>query len=369
MQIFSILRHQFITKTALMIFLFGGMSCGKDDVVQTQEDASLQDTGEQQEPDTNSETDTDLPDSDDDVDADTSISDADTSIPDVDTDLPDADTSIPDVDTDLPDADTSIPDVDTDLPDADTSISDVDTDLLDSDISDTSDVSVDAISPGEYTITLRVSDEEDAISSYLMDPDMGAWNIFSGETVYFGRRSASPHVSYHTALRFEEVNLPVGVEILEASLVITPHNAVDRSHAVSLNVYAELAGNSTAFDSSNYSSGRPDQRLRTTTFIDGWSVRCVDPCGDIEYDCPQRIADCWDPAVGYEVPKDLNEIIQEVIELDDWAAGNALTLFFINRAGDSSYDLGRYNDGRALVGFDEANPEQSPTLTIRYLVE
>lgn len=223
----------------------------------------------------------------------------------------------------------------------------------------------DGLAPGEHEVIARVVDSQDALSSYLMDPEAGAWNIFAGETVYFGRRAAAPYVSYHTALRFQGVQIPARAEVLEATLRVTPHNAVDSSNALALNVYAERVADSAPFESANYDSGRPDQRLRTAAFIDGWVVRCADPCREeIEWDCEQRVADCWDPAVVYASPKDLAPLVQEVIELEGWQAGNALTVFVVNRAGDQ--DTHRYNDSRALIGFDEGSPERAPTLTIRY---
>ena len=119
--------------------------------------------------------------------------------------------------------------------------------------------------------------------------------------------------------------------------------------------------------SKRHVSGRPDQRLRTSSFVDRWVTRCVSSCNpNIEYDCAQREADCWDPATRYDVPKDLSAMVQEVVDLSDWQAGNPLTLLIVNSAGDSSYDLGKYNDSRILVGFDPQTPESAPRLRVRY---
>jgi hypothetical protein len=75
---------------------------------------------------------------------------------------------------------------------------------------------------------------------------------------------------------------------------------VDSSNNLWINVYAERSEDSPAFDPTNYDWGRPDQRARTTAFVDHWLVRCNDGCTDLtEYDCPQRKLDCWDPAVAF----------------------------------------------------------------------
>ncbi len=278
------------------------------------------------------------------------------------------DTTREDTNPDTSAEDTTPEDVGADVP-GDVAPSDTGIDDTGPEDGGSADTLVD-VAPDEYTVVLQVVDPEDALSSYLMDPELGAWNIFAGETVYWGRRSAAPHVSYQTAFRFVDVAIPAGAEVLEATLAIYPHNAVDASHKLALNVYAERVADSAPYDSGDYTSGRPDQRLRTSASVEGWVVRCVDPCREaVEFDCAQRVADCWTPETPYVIPKDLTDLVQEVIALDGWAAGNALSLFVVNMAGDSDYDLSRYNDSRALVGFDADAPAHAPTLTVRYRVE
>lgn len=243
-------------------------------------------------------------------------------------------------------------------------------DLEDDPPADGEDDVAETFPPGEYTVDVCVEEPDGAVSSYLMDPDAGAWNVFAGETVPFGRRPTEGHVSYHTAFRFSGVQIPPGADVLQASLTITPHNSVDSSHQLCLNVYAERSVASEPFSRTNYSSGRPDQRLRTSAHIDKWITRCADPCDDlIEWDCQQRLADCWTAGEATVLPKDLSEVVQEVIDLDGWTQGNPLTIFVINSGGDSDFDLGRYNDSRTVSGYDETSPEEAPRLSVRFRVE
>lgn len=204
---------------------------------------------------------------------------------------------------------------------------------------------------GNGIVSLRVVSGDDALASYLISASPPAWNIFSGETVPLGRHFDTDHVSYHTALRFKAVAVPKGATVASARLRFYPTNEVDSSNALWLNVYAERAADSAPFDPSDYVSGRPDQRARTTAFIDHWLVRCNDSCTDLtEYDCPQRKRDCWNRDVMFEVPKDLAATVQEVIDQPGWDSGHALTILIVNAATDS--DGPKYAASRAITGFD-----------------
>jgi len=226
------------------------------------------------------------------------------------------------------------------------------------------DVVTDVAEASSGIISVRVGSKNDALASYLMNLSPPAWNIFYGETVPVGRHFDSGHVSYHTAFRFVGVAIPKGAPIASARLRFFPTNEVDSSHALWLNVYAERTGNSAPFDPSNYTSGRPDQRLKTLSFIDRWLVRCNASCTDMtEYDCPQRKLDCWNRSVAFEVPKDLRSLVQEVVDQADWVSGNALTIFLINSATDA--DGSKYESSRSITGYDIARgAEYSPELTI-----
>jgi hypothetical protein len=183
-----------------------------------------------------------------------------------------------------------------------------------------------------------------------------------------GRHFDTDHVSYSTALRFENVAIPKGATVASARLRFYPTNEVDSSNALWLNVYAERAENSAPFDPSNYVSGRPDQRARTTAFIDHWLVRCNDSCTDLtEYDCPQRKRDCWNRDVLFEVPKDLAAMVKEVIDQPGWDSGHALTILIVNSAKDS--DGPKYESSRSITGFGPSRgaayaPQLEITLTL-----
>ncbi|MGC4119218.1 MAG: hypothetical protein QM765_32565 [Myxococcales bacterium] len=205
----------------------------------------------------------------------------------------------------------------------------------------------------------------DAVSSYLINASPAAWNIFSGEHVPLGRHFDTAHVSYHTALRFPAVNVPAGATVTSAKLTFYPHNSVDSSNNLWINLYAEKAVSSAPFDPTNYDSGRPDQRAKTTALFDHWLVRCRSDCTDLsEYDCPQRKLDCWDPAVAFTCPKDFKAMVQEVIDQPGWAAGNAMTIFLINAATDQ--DDAKYQGYRTIVGYDPAAVDHAPKLVVEF---
>jgi hypothetical protein len=217
---------------------------------------------------------------------------------------------------------------------------------------------------GSGTVSVRIASGDDALASYLMNASPPAWNIFSGATVPVGRHFDTAHVSYHTAFRFTGVTVPKGATVVSARLRFYPTNEVDSSHSLWLNVYAERSGDSAAFDPGNYVSGRPDQRARTTAFIDHWLVRCNASCTDLtEYDCPQRKLDCWNRDVVYEVPKDLSAMVQEVVDQPGWEPGHAITLLIVNAATDS--DGPNYQSSRSITGFDPGRgAEFAPELAI-----
>lgn len=213
-------------------------------------------------------------------------------------------------------------------------------------------------------VKLPLASAKDALSSYLMSGLPVGWNIFSGAAVYLGRRSDGAHVSYHTALRFSSVPIPQGAQIEAAWLHFHPTNEVDSTKNLWINIYAEKADDSAAFDPTNYDAGRPDQRAKTSAFIDHWLVRCSTDCTNLtEYDCPQRKLDCWQRDSEVRVPKDLKALVQEIVARPGWKSGNALTLLLINAATDQ--DGAKYQDGRSITGYDPSRgPQFAPRLEV-----
>lgn len=218
---------------------------------------------------------------------------------------------------------------------------------------------------------VQIASVNDALTSYLINASPAAWNIFYGANVHLGRHFDTAHVSYHTALRFPGLQVPKGATIVSAKVFLWPTNSIDSTKNLYINVYAEKAADSAPFNPTNYDSGRPDQRLRTTAHFDHWTVRCNDSCSTDpqspkwEYDCAQRKLDCWDPATEYACPKDLKSLVQEVVDLPGWAPGNALTLLFVNAATDQ--DGVKYQSSRTLTGYDTARGASfSPRLVVTW---
>ena len=217
-------------------------------------------------------------------------------------------------------------------------------------------------------ISLMITHPEDVVASYLMSGT--AWNYFSGKTVPLGRHFATGNPSYFTAFRFRQVAVPQGATVVSAYLSFYPQNEVDSNNRLMINVYAEKAADSAAYNVQDYVQGRPDQRSKTTAKIDRWIVRCNADCSDdstspkYEYDCPQRKKDCWDRQTPYQVPKDLKALLQEVFAQPDWRAGNAVSVFLFNAATDQ--DGEKYKSSRTLTGFDPALRGKEPRLVIQF---
>jgi hypothetical protein len=202
-----------------------------------------------------------------------------------------------------------------------------------------------------------------ATASYSEGGFPESWSSTSGSSVPLGRRETEPHRSYYTGLRFDGVHVPQGARVVSARLSFHPTNEVDSSNNLWINVYSERSANSGSFSGDGASLSRPDQRPRTSAFIDHWLVRCTSSCTeDTEYDCPQRKLDCWNREQRFELPKDLAELVQEVVDLPEWAAGNALTFLLFNSANDE--DGEKYKGSRSIVGFDQSVADRAPLLTI-----
>lgn len=230
---------------------------------------------------------------------------------------------------------------------------------------DASGTTVDA-GPVASPAVSYVTAGSDAVASYLMSGT--AWNLFSGDHVPLGRHFDAAHVSYHTALRFSSVRVPAGATITSAKISWYPTNEVDSNNNLWLLTYAERVPNSAPFDPSNYLAGRPDQRLKTTAFIDKWLLKCMNPCDDSLFGasyCAQRRLDCWDRTVAFTCPKELKALVQEVVNLPGWAPGNAMTIFMINGATDQ--DGAAYQQSRSIVGFDATlGADKAPKLVIEW---
>ena len=221
---------------------------------------------------------------------------------------------------------------------------------------------------GTKTFSAKVTDADDAVASYLIG--FSSWNYLGGATVPVGRHFNNGNPSYHTAFRFKNVTIPQGATIISAYLSVYPTNEIDSNNRLIINIYAEKADNSVAYNPKDYTKNRPDQCLKTTAKINKWVVRCRADCSSdstspkYEYDCPQRKRDCWDRTVSYKVPKDLKALIQEVVSQPGWASGQAISLFLINAASNTDGD--KYKDSRSVVGYDASKADKAPQLVVEY---
>ncbi len=219
---------------------------------------------------------------------------------------------------------------------------------------------------GPWTVTVSPALPQDAVASYLMNASPAAWNLFGGADLPLGRHWDEGHVGYHAAIRFPGVPVPPGATIESATLTWYPTNEVDSQNILWLQVAAEKAADSPPLSLTDYQNARPDQRLRTDAKIAEWAIRCNAGCTDrTEYDCPQRRKDCWDRTVAYACPKDLKALVQEVVSLPGWAAGNALTLFLDPSVPQDYID--RDVGSRSITGVDpERGDAFRPALAITY---
>ncbi|MGM0576033.1 MAG: hypothetical protein ACQEXJ_09925 [Myxococcota bacterium] len=276
---------------------------------------------------------------------------------------PDADADTPDVRPDTaPDADAAEDTSGEDTPDV---VADASPDVT-PDTAPDADAAEETSVPPAGTVVVTPEVQTDAITSYLMDAAQSAWNVFADGTVKLGRHWDEGHVSYHTMLRFPGVEVPEGATIASATLSFHATNEVDSSNRLLLAVYAVDEADAAPWPPGQYETGRPDQRARTAARIEEWAIRCNDDCTDVtEYDCEQRKLDCWDREVRYACPKDLSAVVQEVVDREGWAPGNALALLLVNAAPEQAGEA--YEKSRSVTGVDpERGPEYRPRLEITY---
>jgi hypothetical protein len=232
---------------------------------------------------------------------------------------------------------------------------------------------------GSVTVNVTLNSEKDAVVSYLMDAGSSSWNYFYGDSINIGFRpyntSEDQFVAYHAAFRFTDVAVPSGATIEDASISFHPTNEVDSTKKIYLRIAMEKTSDSEPFDTSNYVSQRPDQRSKTDSVVAEWLLRCTDIeyCYDPESSwCKQRELDCWNREVRYTVPKPLNEMVKEVIDMEGWNMENSMTLFITGTypsgmPGDEKPD---YSNSRSVTGFDpEKGPEYYPLLSITFTVK
>ena len=123
-------------------------------------------------------------------------------------------------------------------------------------------------------------------------------------------------------LRFQDVRIPQGADILDAKLVLTPISS-DPSTTVEFEIRAEAVDDATTFDAATLAdiSSRPTTATQTdwvlpATTADNPIISCVDGS------CNQS---------------DLQDVIQEVTDRAGWCGGNALNLILEFETGGKSF--------------------------------
>jgi len=153
-----------------------------------------------------------------------------------------------------------------------------------------------------------------------------------------------------TFTRFQNVTIPKGAVIDSAFLNIYAHE--DEADEARVNIFAEAADNSPIFTEAEAITAR----TWTTTKIE-WNI--TEPWT------------MWKP---YRSP-DLKSVIQEVVNREGWASGNALTLYFRGEdQGASLLDNARDFESYENIEDPEDggdglhHPERIPTLIVYYSV-
>ncbi|MBN1952185.1 MAG: T9SS type A sorting domain-containing protein [Bacteroidales bacterium] len=148
--------------------------------------------------------------------------------------------------------------------------------------------------------------------------------------------------------RFQNVTIPQGAVINSAVLKLYAHE--DEEDEAYVTIYGEATGNSEEFAEDEALSDRT-----ATTASVSWDI--VDP---------------WTIWQAYETP-DLTSIIQEIVNLEAWESGNALTIFIQGNEGEASL-LDNARDFESYENIEDPNdggdglnhPERAPRLVITY---
>lgn len=146
--------------------------------------------------------------------------------------------------------------------------------------------------------------------------------------------------TFSTGLRFQNVGIPRGATVQSARLDFVPaagNDATsDSDEKLTLNVRAQLAGDTTSFSAGENLVGRTPKTTATTIWdVPEWSVES--------------------PPTHQPGP-DVTSLVQEVVNLGDWCGNNAMTFFLEPSSGNSA---------RQALSVDGA-PGLQPTLTVTY---
>jgi hypothetical protein len=154
-------------------------------------------------------------------------------------------------------------------------------------------------------------------------------------------------------LRFQNINLFKGVKIDSAFLRLCSHEGKSTEEVADLEIYCEATGNSQTFDLENLITDRPATQTKMN-----WVV-------DTEWEL-------WET---YSTP-DLKELVQEIVDRNDWEYGNAISFILAGKnQGPSDVDNAREWESFENIsdpedgGDGKNHPERVPKLEIYYTIE
>ncbi len=137
-------------------------------------------------------------------------------------------------------------------------------------------------------------------------------------------------------LRFNDVNVPQGVKILNAWLELTPSE--DTSADAKFKIYAEDSGDAAPFTTAKF-----DISSRPATDERQWDLKSA------------QTADDW-TANSPVITPNLDNVVQDVVDRSDWCGGNSMA-FFLMWDGDR---------GPRMIHTFDSDPSRAPKLRIDY---
>lgn len=158
---------------------------------------------------------------------------------------------------------------------------------------------------------------------------------------WIGNANPTPPISI-LGLRYTNVSIPAGAQIVSAKLEVTAPYA--HWHNISVNMYGENTGNSSAFSETS----RPSMRVLTK--------------GMVNYTDDMQ----WNTGTWYSLGE-INTIVQEIVNRSDWTSGNSMSFILVgvadhyNRKFISSFETSPSQDTRLTVNF---RPASSATPTV-----
>jgi FtsP/CotA-like multicopper oxidase with cupredoxin domain len=178
--------------------------------------------------------------------------------------------------------------------------------------------------PGPTTLTLQVGASSDDVNQDGNTLELAFFDVWLG--------NGSSTTASYTGLRFTNVTIPPGATITAAHVEVYANST--QWISVNMALAAEAVGNSPTFSTNN----RPSQRTLTSAQVNHSSN-------------VQWLAGTW-----YSLD-DITLVIQEVVNLGDWANGNSLSVILKGTNGQW---------GRKYVESYDGTPANAPKLVITY---